>query len=53
MVVFEHAFPAPHLDSVESVIDYRVPPEQFTPLAAFDGSVRPSPKGSWPRSANR
>ena len=29
----------PHFDSVESVIDYQVPPEQFTPLAAFDGSV--------------
>jgi len=38
-VYFEHHFPAPHIDSVESVIDYRVPPEQFTPLAAFDGSV--------------
>ena len=37
--VFEHAFPAPHFDSVESVIDYRVPPERFTPMAAFDGSV--------------
>ena len=36
---FEHQFPAPHFDSVESVIDYRVPPEQFTPLARFDGSV--------------
>jgi hypothetical protein len=24
---------------VESVIDYQVPVEQFTPLAAFDGSV--------------
>ena len=38
-VYFEHAFPAPHIDSVESVIDYRVPPEQFSALAAFDGSV--------------
>jgi hypothetical protein len=38
-VFFEHQFPAPHFDSVESVIDYRVPPEQFTPLASFDGSV--------------
>jgi hypothetical protein len=36
---FEHAFPAPHNDSVESVLDYRVPVEQFTPLAEFDGSV--------------
>jgi hypothetical protein len=38
-VFFDHAFPAPHIDSVESVIDYRVPPEQFSALAAFDGSV--------------
>jgi hypothetical protein len=36
---FQHHFPAPHTDSVESVIDYRVPPEQCSPLAAFDGSV--------------
>lgn len=36
---FEHQFPAPHIDAVESVIDYRVPPEAFTPLALFDGSV--------------
>jgi hypothetical protein len=38
-VFFQHAFPAPHFDSVESVIDYRVPPEMFTPLAEYDGSV--------------
>jgi hypothetical protein len=36
---FEHQFPAPHIDSVESVIDYHVPAEWFTPLAQFDGSV--------------
>ena len=36
---FEHRFPAPHNDSIESVIDYRVPAEMFTPLAVFDGSV--------------
>ena len=36
---WQHDFPAPHIDSVESVLDYRVPPEQFTPLARFDGSV--------------
>jgi hypothetical protein len=36
---FHHAFPAPHTDSVESVIDYRVPVEKFAELAAFDGSV--------------
>jgi hypothetical protein len=34
-----HNFPAPHIDAVESVIDYRVPPDKFTPLAEFDGSV--------------
>lgn len=36
---YEHDFPAPHIDAVESVIDYRVPPDMFTPLAEFDGSV--------------
>lgn len=36
---YKHNFPAPHFDSVESVIDYRVPPEKFTELAEFDGSV--------------
>lgn len=36
---YRHDFPAPHTDSVESVIDYRVPPEKFSELAAFDGSV--------------
>lgn len=36
---FEHAFPAPHYDSVQSVIDYRVPPDKFTALAEYDGSV--------------
>ncbi|MEU8804530.1 hypothetical protein [Spirillospora sp. NPDC048819] len=35
----EHAFPAPHIDSVLSVLDYRVPAEKFTALAQFDGSV--------------
>ncbi|MDA8371175.1 MAG: hypothetical protein M0026_15100 [Nocardiopsaceae bacterium] len=35
----EHNFPIPHIDSVESVIDYRVPPQQVGPLAEFDGSV--------------
>jgi hypothetical protein len=34
-----HEFPAPHIDSVESVIDYHVPPHRFSDLAAFDGSV--------------
>jgi hypothetical protein len=36
---YQHAFPAPHSDSVESVIDYKVPPDRFSPLAEFDGSV--------------
>jgi hypothetical protein len=35
----QHNFPAPHIDAVESVIDYRVPPEKFSELARFDGSV--------------
>lgn len=38
-VFYRHDFPAPHIDAVESVIDYRVPPEKFAELAAFDGSV--------------
>ncbi|MBW3632448.1 MAG: hypothetical protein KY456_05400 [Chloroflexi bacterium] len=36
---YEHHFPAPHIDAVESVINYRVPPDKVTPLAEFDGSV--------------
>lgn len=36
---YEHDFPAPHIDAVESVIDYSVPTEMFTPLAEYDGSV--------------
>lgn len=36
---FQHDFPVPHIDAVESVIDYRVPPDKFSSLAAFDGSV--------------
>lgn len=35
----EHHFPAPHTDSVESVLDYAVPPEKVAMLAQFDGSV--------------
>lgn len=38
-IFFEHSFPAPHIDSVESVLDYQVPTEFFSPLAEFDGSV--------------
>jgi hypothetical protein len=36
---YQHDFPAPHQDAVESVIDYRVPVDKFTALAEFDGSV--------------
>ncbi len=36
---YQHDFPAPHQDAIETVIDYRVPPEKFSELAAFDGSV--------------
>jgi hypothetical protein len=36
---YEHQFPAPHIDSVESFLRYRVPPEKVSDLAAFDGSV--------------
>ncbi|MFN2431625.1 MAG: hypothetical protein ABR599_02185 [Gemmatimonadota bacterium] len=34
-----HNFPIPHPDMLEQVIDYRVPPEKFDELAAYDGSV--------------
>lgn len=34
-----HNFPAPHIDAVESVIDYKVPPEKISDVAEFDGSV--------------
>jgi hypothetical protein len=36
---YPHEFPAPHIDAVESFIDYRVPPEKVSQLAEFDGSV--------------
>jgi hypothetical protein len=36
--VYEHNFPAPHKDSVESFLDYRVPTEFFTPLADSTGA---------------
>ena len=35
----QHDFPAPHQDMIETVIDYRVPPEKCSEIAAFDGSV--------------
>jgi hypothetical protein len=37
--VYKHDFPVPHFDSVQSVLDYRIPTQYFTPLAEFDGSV--------------
>lgn len=36
---YRHDFPAPHTDSVESIIDYHVPPDKVTQIADFDGSV--------------
>ena len=36
---YRHDFPAPHIDAVESVIDYHVPVNKFSMLAEFDGSV--------------
>ncbi|HWK72331.1 MAG TPA: hypothetical protein VNS29_15965 [Burkholderiaceae bacterium] len=38
-MVSQHDFPAPHYDSVESVIDYRFPPDKATQACLFDGSV--------------
>jgi hypothetical protein len=36
---YAHNFPMPHNDSVECFIDYTVPVEKFSQVAAFDGSV--------------
>jgi hypothetical protein len=36
---YQHNFPVPHADCVESFIDYRVPVDKFTAIAQFDGSV--------------
>jgi hypothetical protein len=35
----DHAFPMPHKDVMQQVIDYKVPPEKFDDLAQYDGSV--------------
>ena len=35
-----HNFPVPHVDCIEAVIDYAVPPEKMSELAHFDGSIR-------------
>ncbi|MBY6035791.1 hypothetical protein KUV80_03970 [Fictibacillus nanhaiensis] len=34
-----HNFPTPHLDFIEQVIDYRVPPNRYDEVAQYDGSV--------------
>lgn len=36
----KHNFPVPHVDCIEAVIDYAVPPEKMSELAHFDGSIR-------------
>jgi hypothetical protein len=38
-VVYNHNFLAPHIDAVESVIDYGLPVNKVPPFAEFDGSV--------------
>lgn len=35
----DHKFPMPHKDVMEQVVDYKVPPEKVSDLAAYDGSV--------------
>ncbi|MEH6387874.1 hypothetical protein [Pseudomonas profundi] len=37
---FKHNFPTEHIDSVATFIDYRVPVDKFSDLAAFDGSIK-------------
>ncbi len=34
-----HLFPKKHTDVMQQFVDYRVPPEKFSELAQFDGSV--------------
>jgi hypothetical protein len=36
-----HEFPSPHTDFLQQTINYRVPPDKFSQLAQFDGSVIP------------
>ncbi len=36
-----HNFPKPHTDLLEQFIDYQVPPDKFSDLASYDGSVIP------------
>lgn len=35
----EHNFPVPHIDAIQSFLDYHVPAEKVGALAEFDGSV--------------
>ncbi|HEX2138521.1 MAG TPA: PRC-barrel domain-containing protein [Woeseiaceae bacterium] len=35
----QHNFPKPHEDVLEQFINYKVPPEKFSDLAKFDGSL--------------
>lgn len=35
----DHAFPMPHKDVMEQVVNYQVPADKFDDLARFDGSV--------------
>jgi hypothetical protein len=37
--VLPHDFPIPHIDAVESVINYRVPINRIAEVAEFDGSI--------------
>lgn len=36
---YQHNFPGPHTDVMQQWIDYKVPPELYTRLAQYDGSV--------------
>ncbi|MGQ9425582.1 hypothetical protein ACXYTJ_07935 [Gilvimarinus sp. F26214L] len=38
-VYHDHNFPTRHIDSVETFVDYRVPVDKVSDVAAFDGSV--------------
>jgi hypothetical protein len=38
-VMIPHSFPAPHNDYLEQFIDYKVPVDRVSDLAAYDGSV--------------
>src|SRR5207237_4224113 len=36
---YRHEYPKPHIDCIESLIDYQVPVDKYSELAQFDGSV--------------